>query len=803
MKDRTQELEVVNEELRRSNRLLAIEVEAAVRLQQIATEFIASPVPEVLYEQILDAAQALLRADFASIQVFHPERGTEGELRLLGHRGFSAEAAKHRKWVSSSARTTCGEALRTGQRVIVPDIRHCDFMAGSEDLNGYLATGILAAQSSPLVSRSAELLGMVTTYWREPHDLSASELRSLDVLARLAADLIGRARSDQALRENQKLLASIDDAVKDVIFYLAVEPESQFRFVSVNAAFLRVTGLNRDQVMGKTVCEVVPEPSLTMVLSKYRQAIEEKTALSWEETSEYPTGQLIGEVHVTPVFDDRGVCTHLAGSVHDITERKRIEEQLRASEARLLDAQRLARVGHWERDIERNHSRWSDELLAIFGLKLLDPAGLPSFASLVHPKDRERISAVEAQLQSSHTPIEVEYRIVRPDGEIRFVRAIAEAVRNDQGKVVRIMGAAQDITDQTRAKELLHESEERLKSAERLAHVGHWEWNIRSNHGVWSDEQYRILGYPPDFPASFDAFWSLLAPADRERLGQGFKQSLLEKRGFSGEVQIVRPDGNPRTLGFVAELILDEEGEPERHIGALQDITEIKAYEAQLLQSQKDLRALTARLVHVQESGMRELARELHDDLSQRLAALGMEISTLALPSADLPPSFHERIRAINERVGKMATGVHSLGMRLHPALLYDLGLEIALKEQSRGFSALTGIAVQFDSPGSRLRLPADVSLCLFRVAQEGFHNIAKHSRATSVRMTLSAGAENCTLRIEDDGRGFELGAEKARTSLGLISMQERARQLDGNFTIHSQPGKGTTLEISVPCRKN
>ena len=138
----------------------------------------------------------------------------------------------------------------------------------------------------------------------------------------------------EALRESEQQLVSIYNTVRDVIFHLAVEPEGRFRFVSVNAAFLRVTGLSREAVIGKTVNEVIPEPSLTMVLGKYRQAIEEKTIVVWEETSDYPTGRLTGEVSVAPVFDNKGTCTHLVGSVHDITERKRAEAALRESELR-------------------------------------------------------------------------------------------------------------------------------------------------------------------------------------------------------------------------------------------------------------------------------------------------------------------------------------------------------------------------------------------------------------------------------------------------------------------------------------
>ena len=151
---------------------------------------------------------------------------------------------------------------------------------------------------------------------------------TIDQLSKANRELIA---STGALRESEQELVSIYNAVQDVIFHLAVDPltiysDDQFRFVSVNAAFLKVTGLDRGMVVGKTVKDVIPEPSLSLVLGKYRQAIEEKRPVFWEETSDYPTGRLVGKVSVVPLFDDEGACTHLIGSVHDITEIKRAQE---------------------------------------------------------------------------------------------------------------------------------------------------------------------------------------------------------------------------------------------------------------------------------------------------------------------------------------------------------------------------------------------------------------------------------------------------------------------------------------------
>jgi signal transduction histidine kinase len=200
---------------------------------------------------------------------------------------------------------------------------------------------------------------------------------------------------------------------------------------------------------------------------------------------------------------------------------------------------------------------------------------------------------------------------------------------------------------------------------------------------------------------------------------------------------------------------------------------------------------------------MKELARELHDDLSQNLAALGREIETLLSPSAQPSRSLSERAREVWRRVTQLARDVHSMSQRLHPAVLDDLGLKAALTEQCWAFSERTGIPAQFESAGEPTRPAADVSLCFYRVAQEGLHNIAKHAGATSVHLTLSSSEEKCTLRIEDNGQGFDPSEAKGKNALGLISMRERARLVNGNFTIRSEYGKGTMLEVSVALKTN
>jgi PAS domain S-box-containing protein len=191
--------------LRVSEAQLQAELADTKLLQGISAQLIQEDNVESLYQKILDGAVSIMRSDFASMQILHPERGTGGELRLLAFRGFSPDAAAFWEWVGiDSAGSTCGAALRTGKRVIAADVEKCDFMCATEDQAMYLQTGIHAVQTTPLVSRSGKIVGMISTHWRNSHEPSERDLRVFDILARQAADLIERKKAQEAMRESEE-----------------------------------------------------------------------------------------------------------------------------------------------------------------------------------------------------------------------------------------------------------------------------------------------------------------------------------------------------------------------------------------------------------------------------------------------------------------------------------------------------------------------------------------------------------------------------------------------------------------------
>jgi PAS domain S-box-containing protein len=196
------------EALRGKEAQLEAELDDTKMLQGISAEMIHHNNVKTLYEKIMDAAVAIMRSDFASMQMLFPERGSGGELCLLAFRGFNPQAAKFWEWVRADSESTCGVALRTGKRAIAPDVEKCDYMAGTQDLATYLQTGIHSVQTTPLFSRSGKMVGMISTHWRKPHEPSERDLRLLDILARQAADLLERSETAAALHDAHAQLAN-------------------------------------------------------------------------------------------------------------------------------------------------------------------------------------------------------------------------------------------------------------------------------------------------------------------------------------------------------------------------------------------------------------------------------------------------------------------------------------------------------------------------------------------------------------------------------------------------------------------
>jgi PAS domain S-box-containing protein len=218
-----------------------------------------------------------------------------------------------------------------------------------------------------------------------------------------------------------------------------------------------------------------------------------------------------------------------------------------------------------------------------------------------------------------------------------------------------------------------------------------------------------------------------------------------------------------------------------------------------LRQNESDLRGLAGRLIRAQEEERSRLARELHDDLAQRLAVFAIDVGKLEQQLKDPPAVLQEELHEMRNDIVKISQDVHSLSRQLHPSILDDLGLIKAIESECTNFSRREGIEIVFRHEDIPTAIPKDISLSLYRIIQEGLRNISKHACAEHISVFLKGTDHDVLLSVQDDGIGFDWAEVRKQPGLGLSSMRERTRLINGELSIQTQPEKGTVISIRVP----
>lgn len=260
---------------------------------------------------------------------------------------------------------------------------------------------------------------------------------------------------------------------------------------------------------------------------------------------------------------------------------------------------------------------------------------------------------------------------------------------------------------------------------------------------------------------------------------------------------IARPIENPELLARVQALLRIHQAETALRRAQVQLEARVEERTAELARANAALRAMSLRLVEVQEEERRAVARELHDEAGQILTGLKMAIDQAL---RDAPATMHTRLNDAVELSNQLVGLVRNLSLKLRPQMLDDLGLLVALEWHFKRYTKQTGIAVDFRRTALPQRLPSRLESAIFRIAQEALTNVARHARVNTVIVRLWQDTERVGLQVADEGAGLDVEkALAAHNSTGLSSMKERAELLGGEFTLESKPGQGARLTVELP----
>ncbi|PTY05770.1 hypothetical protein DB347_15530 [Opitutaceae bacterium EW11] len=293
-------------------------------------------------------------------------------------------------------------------------------------------------------------------------------------------------------------------------------------------------------------------------------------------------------------------------------------------------------------------------------------------------------------------------------------------------------------------------------------------------------------------------FVDCVPASTRPSIRRTIVEVLRETKPVSTEHEMVAGRGRARWVHWVFQSVRQTDGGVELQ-GIGRDVTDRHRVEEELRRSHRKIRDLAGRLMQVQEEQQRHIARELHDDICQRLAAHSLALTNFGRRLPAGAPALRDAFRRLETESAEIIEGIRSYSHQLHPAYVEQFGICAALEMFCSAFGAQHRLVITLELAKDVPPLPPQMAVSLYRIVQEVFSNIARHAHATHVTVTLRAVDDELTLVVEDDGVGFEMGTAVSSHGFGLISIEERVRYFSGRVAFESQPGQGARITVRIP----
>jgi signal transduction histidine kinase len=482
---------------------------------------------------------------------------------------------------------------------------------------------------------------------------------------------------------------------------------------------------------------------------------------------------------------------------------RQLDEDLRISQERVDETERLAEIGRWEWDVKSGRMSWSAEMFRILDL---DPDGfqptVEGYLRRVPAEDREAVRRAISQARDGQ-PFELEHRLLRPDGEVRTVldRGAVAGV-SDHGPT-RIVGTTRDITERRSLEDHLQMRREiYLSLLAAQSDLGQGALMTEGDRILYLNSALqKLFSQETTAPGSLADLLNAIDPAAESSLRRELE--VRRERALppaQGETRLTLAQGDTVELEYVIDSI--SQADRVRTVALVRDVSERKRADAELRRSREQLRLFSLELARVREEESTRIAREIHDELGQRLTGLKMDLAWVAArlkrKEADALPAVVDKTEEMSRLADETIQEVRRIATELRPGVLDDLGFAAALEWQVEEFQRRTAIPCRVRAPAN-LVIGGEQSTALFRILQEALTNISRHARAASVDVRLADQGGSIVLEVEDDGIGIQESAGSSPGSLGLLGMRERAHLVGGETVFLRGPSKGTLVRVSLP----